>query len=82
MKTVVIYRKWSNGDIIALFPYEDAGNGLCLSYEHIGQHGGASYGLVVAVTKPATEHEYAGLHRELTNHYGYDLVVRQRKYRY
>ena len=75
--TRVIFRKWSNGDVIALFPDIDAGGGYCSSYEHIGQHGGADYALVVAATKPATE--YADLLAELKG-LGYDdLVIRQRR---
>lgn len=75
--TKVIFRKWRNGDIIALFPELDAGNLLCESFERVGQHGAADYTGVVALTDPATAAEYAALHRELTGR-GYELKVRQR----
>lgn len=79
--TKVIFRKWkTNGDIIALFPEVPADNigNLCSSYEHIGQHGGADYNLVVFYkTKPATPEEYADLKKELET-LGYCLEVRQR----
>ncbi len=49
----VVLRAWENGDIIALFPYvlHDSQH-HCLSYERIGQHGGANYDSVVCRTKP------------------------------
>ena len=68
--TIVVFRKWKPkhgrmNDIIALFPGIDEGNGKCLSYEHVGQHGGADYQGVVSLTIPATPKEYAALKREL-----------------
>lgn len=78
-KTKVIFRKFKDGDIIALFP-QIAGNVLgydCLSYMHTGQHGAASPGLV-STTKPATDLEYAVLEEELTQQIGYNLKICKR----
>lgn len=79
-KTVVVFRVWHNGDVIALFPNEDAGNGLCSSYEHVGQHGGADYVGVVSLTRPAKPGEYRELATELRR-IGYKLVIRSRRVR-
>ena len=40
MKTTdVIFRKWNDGSILALFPYSiDTYDGDVSSYEHVGQH--------------------------------------------
>jgi len=69
-ETLVIFRKFRDGgDIIALFPEMEENDGLCNSYQHIGQHGAANYcGLVSAqdrTTAPATPEEYADLLEEL-----------------
>lgn len=87
-KTAVIFRKWNAKnfieaplcDIIALFPYIDAGNGHCNSYEHVGQHGGASYIGVMSQTTPATPDEYKDLAEELER-IGYNLDIKKRKSR-
>jgi len=79
-KTVVVFRKWgknNGGGILALFPHIDEGNYLCLSYEHIGQHGGADYRGCISITKPAKPEEYADLQKELEN-IGYNLIIRKR----
>jgi hypothetical protein len=81
--TNVIFRKWnkkmdSHKGIIAMFPDEDWGAGLCLSYEHIGHHGGAVYNHVVNNSKLAKPEEYEGLKRELSE-IGYKLKIVQRK---
>jgi hypothetical protein len=75
--TRVIFRVWRSGakGVIALFPDEDAGNRNCMSYEHIGQHGGASYKKVIMATRPATPIEYASLQEELEKIGYQDLVV-------
>lgn len=67
MATPVIYRKFSDGDILALFPSIADSMRLseCLSYAHIGQHGMANYRLVVDSTSPAAPDEYASLEKEL-----------------
>jgi len=81
MKTIVIFRKWHNGDIIALFPeVPHTRDGYdCVCFEHVGQHGQADYVGVVALTDPATPAEYQALKKELESHpYHYDLDVRRR----
>jgi len=81
MKTIVVFRKWANGDIIALFPAEASDyRGLyCDSYEHNGQHGAADYTGVIARTKPASWAEYQPLKRELQGiPFEYELDVRRR----
>jgi hypothetical protein len=78
--TLVVFRKWRDhyGGIIALFP-EDVDGGFCSSYEHVGQHGDASYSGVIRQTTPATPEEYADLKRELESApYNYDLRVVKR----
>lgn len=68
--TAIVFRVWRGKwpTVIALMPYvdhDDAGQ-YCVSYEHIGQHGGADYAGCIRGTRPATATEYAPLLRELT----------------
>lgn len=75
-RTPVVFRKFKEGDIIALFT-EDKYNehsGLIMSYQHIGQHGSADYSCVIMKTLPAKEQEYFDLYQELTS-LGYDLRI-------
>jgi len=58
--TRVVFRRWpksQGGGIIALFPdiSSDYAGRFCLSYEHIGQYGGADYQGVIRMTKPVRE---------------------------
>ena len=74
-KTKVIFRVFREGDVIALFP-EIAANenvGICLSYQHVGQHGGADLMGMMRLRK-ATRAEYAPLASELRRA-GYNLKV-------
>ena len=75
-KTRVIFRAFKSGEIIALFPDIKQGNGLILSYMHIGQHGAASPD-IVSDTKPATPEQFAPLFNELAG-IGYSLDIRKR----
>jgi len=78
-KTKVIFRKFINGDIIALFPEIEGGanqKGECMSYMHVGQHSGAAYALIYN-TKPAKPDEYADLFAELEG-IGYNLDVKKK----
>lgn len=77
-KVRVVFRVYKAGDIIALFPDIDEGRGLISCYMHVGQHGSVSYAGVIRSTKPASEKQYAELHKELSS-IGYDLTVRKRK---
>ena len=83
VKTVVVFRRWKgkDGDVIALFPGIDLGNGVCLSYEHVGQHSEADYKIVIARTRPAKPSEYQDLLQEL-GQIGYNVVVRKRRGRF
>ena len=60
----VVFRKFPEGDVIALFPEIEDGPGLVLSYQHIGQHGSASVDLLSEL-EPATTNECAELMLEL-----------------
>ena len=73
-KTKVIFRKWHNGEVIALFPElpHDVNGIYCVSYERIGQHGAADAQSCVSRTTPATPQESAELAQELKR-IGYDL---------
>ena len=78
--TRVVFRKWKNGDIIALFPDEpwSRSSYMTTSYMHVGQHGAADYADVIADTSPAQENEYKDLLNELKT-IGYtDLRIVQR----
>jgi hypothetical protein len=72
---LVVFRRWTNGDIIALFPQlpADYQGWYCDSYEHTGQHGGADFHGVVRATKPVALEEAADLIHELER-IGYRLM--------
>jgi hypothetical protein len=78
--TEVIFRRFKEGDAIALFPYDIATlhEGYVNSYQHIGQHSGADLG-IIKETKPASlsESDIAMLYNELTN-IGYNLKIIKR----
>jgi hypothetical protein len=79
MKTKTLFRKFHEGDIIALFP-EIPGNSnaqTCMSYQTIGQHGSASVDLSHC-TQPAKPEEYAELLAELVK-IGYDVEICTRR---
>ncbi len=70
----VHFRKFPNGEIIALFPEEMADmKGNIMSYQHIGQHSGASPELINELDK-ATVKEYFDLCFELQNDVGYTFL--------
>ena len=81
MSTVVIFRKYSDGQVIALFPFDRGSNvpGTCSSYMHVGQHASADYAGVIRITKPTERGEHLPLIAELRR-VGYaDLDMRRRK---
>jgi len=83
-RTVVIFRHWQSPsllcDVIALFPLDDEGGGMCDSFEHHGQHGSACYQGVIRQTRPATPAEYADVKAELeAPPYRYLFDVRKRR---
>lgn len=71
MKTQVIFRKFPEGDTIALFPNEvaDPHNNI-MSYQRIGQHGAACPSLALDLEVP-TKAEALKLFKELVGQ-GYD----------
>jgi hypothetical protein len=73
--TKVVFRKFKDGQVIALFPYVESSRGFCSSYMHIGQHSDADYNHIVRSTKLATADEYADLKNELENSVGYNLEI-------
>ena len=78
--TDVIFRKFKDGEILALFPYEIETGTFVLSYQHIGQHSGADYQFMINGTKPAKPEEFTDLKKEIEN-FGYNLrVIKKRNY--
>lgn len=73
-KTKVIFRKFPDGEVIALFPELPGDNSIlnCLNYMHNGQHGSSKS--TCEGTKPAKILEYMELRRELRD-IGYNLTV-------
>lgn len=68
LETKVVFRKYKDGDIIALFPEQTNRNNYMIgSYMHVGQHSDADYNGVISQTVPAKESEYADLLSELKN---------------
>lgn len=79
--TKVIFRKFKEDDVIALFP-EQTNTRFTLCYMHIGQHSDCDYNHIVSTTKLATEEEYADLKKELES-IGYNLkVIKKVKVKY
>jgi hypothetical protein len=76
--TVIFRKAKDNGEIFALFPYEEHSDGRCTSYAHVGQHTCADYNHCIATSVPAKPKEYRALRLELTNA-GYSLIIRKRK---
>jgi hypothetical protein len=68
--TPVLFRRYKDGEIVALFPAEPADvNGLYVScYAHVGQHGSADLHGTIAETRPAKPAEYADLEAELRDY--------------
>lgn len=80
-KVKVIYRKDSDGNILAFFPELSANYGNIVCYQHIGQHGEASTNYYTNNTEKATPNEYKELHKELKSIYhDAELSVKQRLY--
>jgi hypothetical protein len=68
MITKVIFRTFrDSGDVIALFPQipSDPDGLYCESYQHVGQHGGASSDYLSDITTLSTPEEYGVLLHEL-----------------
>jgi len=76
MTTKVIFRKFKDGEVIAIFPnelYDWINKDLVWSYMHIGQHGAASKSLAEE-KEIALPEEYANLQEELES-IGYVLDI-------
>lgn len=74
--TPVIFRKYRDGDIIALFPADPGTDDAytCSSYMHTGGHGSADPMAVIRTTTIAMPNEYADLRKELESYpYNYNL---------
>lgn len=78
----VIFRKYKNGEVIALFPKIpwNTHNYTTTSYMHLGQHGDTDYTGVIADTVPANFEEYQSLFRELQS-IGYQELRIIKRYR-
>ena len=77
--TEVVFRKFKDGQIIALFPHVPYNNsGLIDCYMHVGQHSGACYDGILGQTKLATPIEMLPLYTELES-IGYNLLVIKRR---
>ena len=74
----VVFRVDADGDVLALFPDEIADSqGHCVCYQHMGQHGAASYRHCIDTSRAATVEEYRPLAEELRQ-IGYQLQIRRR----
>ena len=73
----VIFRKFKNGEVIALFPqFTNKRNYKIESYMHVGQHGEVDHHAVIQQTKPTKEEEYRTLLNEIKSIYhDYDIKV-------
>ena len=75
-KTTVFFRKWEDGQIIALFLDEvNYPGGMIESYMHIGQHSSATPELI-QILEDASPEEYEDLKNELES-IGYNLKVKR-----
>lgn len=79
-KSKVIYRKESDGEIIAFLPELPANYGKIVCYAHMGQHSEATLEYYQS-TKSAKPAEYMALHTELKSIYNdVELDVKRRMY--
>jgi|SRR5262245_31044721 len=76
--TRCVFRIYPAGDVIALLLDLEANPGHVVCYQHIGQHGEASYPAVIAQTTPAKVDQYMPLFRELQGR-GYAIITRKRR---
>lgn len=74
--TQVLFRKFKDGKIVAVFPYEIYNwSGTVWCYHPVGQHAQCDYNSIIASTSPATEGEYSELKKELERDHKYSLIV-------
>ena len=76
--TKVIFRKYRNGDVIAVFPEipTDLYSYDCLSYMTIGQHAACNWLAILEMTTPCKDANR--MIDELENRYGYRLDIKQK----
>jgi hypothetical protein len=74
IKTPVIFRKYPDGNVIALFPEKDNFTQPILSYQRNNPPGMVCYSEKIMMTIPARVNEYSELAKELTLQ-GYNLRV-------
>lgn len=81
--TPIIFRKFKEGDIIAIFPTMPGtmDQYTCNSYQHIGQHGTCEPSYLIQNTKLAKPEGYEKLFQELIN-IGYDDLKVYKRYQY
>ncbi len=79
-RTIVVFRKYPEGDIIALFPEQTGKNLKVGSYMNMGQHSDVDYQGVIAATKLATPEEYSELKQELVS-IGYKSLAIRKKWK-
>jgi len=80
-KTPVIFRKYKDGEVVAIFPTIPGTQSYdCMCYHHIGQHGVTDQ-TIINVTKPCTPDEYKDLLEELVS-IGYDDLIVRKKFTY
>ena len=72
----VVFKKWGNDTIMAVFPFEKWSYYELTSYEHIGQHSGCHW-QVPYTLKNATPTEYADLLKEIEGIYGKVQVLKR-----
>jgi hypothetical protein len=71
----VLFRIDDDGDVTAVFPFEEGSPGMMTCYAHVGQHSSCDIGWLQE-TRAATEEEYASLKRELEGApFTYKLIV-------
>lgn len=77
-KTKVIFRTFSNGEVIGLFPEIIERGYFIMSYMMVGEHSPCDYKAVIKGTKLSKEDEYRDIKSVLESHYGYNLKVIKR----
>ena len=74
MITPVIFKKFPEGDVIAIFPHNRVTKNCFQSYQSNGRH--TQCGVDLAFTLPdASQEEYIELQNELENHGAYELYI-------
>ena len=76
--TRMIFRTFKEGDVIAIMPDLENTPDSIMSYQRIGQHGGADYLSVMKSTRAATDAEIKPLLMELEG-LGYNVKIAKRR---